>query len=246
MASKKVNNKCAQCQKTVYVTERLQIDDAVLFHKACFRCAHCNNIIKLGSFAALEGKYYCKPHFKQLFARNGNYNQGFGTLKHSDKWLHKQEPAPEVHTSVTTAVSTPEVSTPEPPKVEETKSPVEIETVAVASSSPSPSPDEAQTALDVSETEVEEKELPYPGLTAEEVKLAEQHFIKYDSNGNGSIDRAEMYALLVDVTKGRKSEDEVRRLADLHFESADKDRSETIDEREFLDIYAKLIKVQID
>jgi hypothetical protein len=31
----------------------------------------------LGKFAALEGKFYCKPHFKQLFALKGNYHTGF-------------------------------------------------------------------------------------------------------------------------------------------------------------------------
>ncbi len=50
---------CLECGKRTYPTDRLQADDKV-FHKACFRCAHCNAVIKLGSYAALEGKYYCK------------------------------------------------------------------------------------------------------------------------------------------------------------------------------------------
>jgi len=33
-------------------------------------------MLKLGNYAALEGKFYCKPHFKQLFALKGNYNEG--------------------------------------------------------------------------------------------------------------------------------------------------------------------------
>ena len=28
-----------------------------------------------------------KPHFKQLFALKGNYNEGFGTEKHSAQWI---------------------------------------------------------------------------------------------------------------------------------------------------------------
>ena len=50
------------------------------------QCAHCNNTLSLGKYAALEGKFYCKPHFKQLFALKGNYNEGFGTEKHSKLW----------------------------------------------------------------------------------------------------------------------------------------------------------------
>lgn len=30
-----------------------------------------------------------KPHFKQLFALKGNYNEGFGTEKHSAQWINK-------------------------------------------------------------------------------------------------------------------------------------------------------------
>ncbi|KAJ3321721.1 hypothetical protein HDU93_003186 [Gonapodya sp. JEL0774] len=34
--------------------------------------------MKVGTFAFNAGKYYCKPHFKQLFAVKGNYTGGFG------------------------------------------------------------------------------------------------------------------------------------------------------------------------
>jgi hypothetical protein len=50
--------------------------DGRIFHKSCFRCAHCNGALKLGTYASLQGKYYCKPHFKQLFALKGNYAEG--------------------------------------------------------------------------------------------------------------------------------------------------------------------------
>ncbi|KXS17101.1 hypothetical protein M427DRAFT_54759 [Gonapodya prolifera JEL478] len=33
--------------------------------------------MKLGNFAFNAGRYYCKPHFKQLFAIKGNYSGGF-------------------------------------------------------------------------------------------------------------------------------------------------------------------------
>jgi len=41
----------------------------------------------LGNYAALKGVYYCKPHFKQLFALKGNYDEGFGHEQHKKKWV---------------------------------------------------------------------------------------------------------------------------------------------------------------
>lgn len=34
----------------------------------------------------MGGVYYCKPHFKQLFALKGNYDEGFGKEQHKKKW----------------------------------------------------------------------------------------------------------------------------------------------------------------
>jgi hypothetical protein len=34
----------------------------------------------------MEGKTYCKPHFKQLFKSKGNYDEGFGKEKATAKW----------------------------------------------------------------------------------------------------------------------------------------------------------------
>jgi hypothetical protein len=36
------------------------------------------------------GKLYCKPHFKQLFASKGNYNEGFGKAKLTHEWAAKK------------------------------------------------------------------------------------------------------------------------------------------------------------
>lgn len=46
-------------------SEKLVADEFVC-HKSCFRCEQCKCVLKLGTYAALEGKYYCKPHFKQV------------------------------------------------------------------------------------------------------------------------------------------------------------------------------------
>jgi len=50
------------------------------------KCEECGKALGLGNYAALSGKYYCKPHFKQLFALKGNYSEGFGEEKPTAKW----------------------------------------------------------------------------------------------------------------------------------------------------------------
>lgn len=44
-------------------------------------------MLRLGNFAALAGKMYCKPHFKQLFKLKGNYDEGFGREQHKKLWV---------------------------------------------------------------------------------------------------------------------------------------------------------------
>ena len=77
--------KCLVCNKSVYPVEKIEADGKV-YHKACFRCAICKKTVNLGSYAALEGLIYCKPHIKQLFLEKGNYDEGFGRETHKKKW----------------------------------------------------------------------------------------------------------------------------------------------------------------
>eukprot|EP01102_Stenamoeba_stenopodia_P022748 TRINITY_DN95_c0_g1_i1.p1 TRINITY_DN95_c0_g1~~TRINITY_DN95_c0_g1_i1.p1 ORF type:complete len:102 (+),score=28.12 TRINITY_DN95_c0_g1_i1:209-514(+) len=79
------NEVCKSCEKRVYPMDRLSIND-VIFHKGCFKCDHCKGTISAGNYASLEGRYYCKTHFKELFKAKGNYSEGFGHEKHSSKW----------------------------------------------------------------------------------------------------------------------------------------------------------------
>ncbi|XP_068932354.1 LIM domain-containing protein 2 isoform X2 [Petaurus breviceps papuanus] len=58
-----VKETCAACQKTVYPMERL-VADKLIFHNSCFCCKHCHTKLSLGSYAALHGEFYCKPHFQ--------------------------------------------------------------------------------------------------------------------------------------------------------------------------------------
>jgi hypothetical protein len=82
--------RCMVCEQRVYFSEKLTADEKV-FHKTCFRCSHCKKVLSLGTYASLEGKLYCKPHFKQLFKLKGNYNEGFGKKKITTQWLEKKE-----------------------------------------------------------------------------------------------------------------------------------------------------------
>ncbi|XP_017275002.1 LIM domain-containing protein 2 [Kryptolebias marmoratus] len=80
---------CSSCKKTVYPMERLVADNLV-FHSACFCCKHCKAKLSLGTFAALQGEFYCKPHFQQLFKSKGNYDEGFGRKQHKELWASKE------------------------------------------------------------------------------------------------------------------------------------------------------------
>ncbi|KAM5127434.1 LIM domain-containing protein 2 isoform 1-T2 [Mantella aurantiaca] len=88
-----VKELCSSCQTTVYPMERL-VADKHIFHNRCFCCKHCSAKLSLGSYAALHGEFYCKPHFQQLFKSKGNYDEGFGRRPHKDLWTHKEQEAP--------------------------------------------------------------------------------------------------------------------------------------------------------
>jgi cysteine/glycine-rich protein len=89
--------KCAVCNKTVYLTEKIVVEDKEdkkTFHKGCLQCSHCKCNLTLGNYASMQGIFYCKPHFKQLFATKGNYDEGFGKDKHTKNWTPSAAAAP--------------------------------------------------------------------------------------------------------------------------------------------------------
>jgi len=67
---------CFICNNPAPVHEVIKIEGKGL-HKTCLRCKVCEKILSLGNYASLEGKFYCKPHFQQLFKSKGNYTEGF-------------------------------------------------------------------------------------------------------------------------------------------------------------------------
>ena len=75
---------CSLCQKVAYPVEKIEVDKRV-YHKTCFRCTQCKIILQPGNHASAEGILYCKPHFLQLFALKGNYDEGFGRQPKSKK-----------------------------------------------------------------------------------------------------------------------------------------------------------------
>jgi len=63
---------CGKCGKGVYPLEMIVACDKS-WHKQCFRCTHCDNVISLKGFATIEGLPYCKPHYLELFKTKGSY-----------------------------------------------------------------------------------------------------------------------------------------------------------------------------
>ncbi|KAK3103793.1 hypothetical protein FSP39_021937 [Pinctada imbricata] len=78
-------DKCPACQKTVYAMEKVEMNKNI-YHRACFKCSHCNCRLTAKTFSLNEGVMYCTNHFKQLFARKGNYDEGFGRQQHKKRW----------------------------------------------------------------------------------------------------------------------------------------------------------------
>uniref|UniRef100_A0A6B2LHJ3 LIM zinc-binding domain-containing protein n=1 Tax=Arcella intermedia TaxID=1963864 RepID=A0A6B2LHJ3_9EUKA len=35
--------------------------------------------MELGTYASVDGQYFCRPHYQELFRLKGNYTEGFGT-----------------------------------------------------------------------------------------------------------------------------------------------------------------------
>jgi len=86
-------SKCAVCTRSVYAMEKLEVE-GVSFHKTCFKCETCKRALSAGNYASLQGKYYCKPHLKQLFQLKGNYDEGFGREQRKSDWERKGDASP--------------------------------------------------------------------------------------------------------------------------------------------------------
>ncbi|KAG5053018.1 hypothetical protein JHK87_005216 [Glycine soja] len=73
--------KCKACGKTVYPVDQLSA-----YHKACFKCSHCEGTLKLSNYSSMESVLYCKPHNEQLFKETGSFKKNFQSpSKQADK-----------------------------------------------------------------------------------------------------------------------------------------------------------------
>ncbi|KAA0185619.1 hypothetical protein FBUS_00088 [Fasciolopsis buskii] len=59
------DGRCFGCGKKVYLAERLVVLER-LYHRNCFRCAACNNVLSVGRYSVHDDQPYCIPHHKQL------------------------------------------------------------------------------------------------------------------------------------------------------------------------------------
>jgi hypothetical protein len=85
-------NTCAQTWRSIRVGAYFSENSALyVFVMYAFMLTHTRTHIyySTGTYAALQGKTYCKVHFKQLFKMKGNYDEGFGREQHKTKWVKK-------------------------------------------------------------------------------------------------------------------------------------------------------------
>lgn len=67
---------CDLCGKKLYPMEKMEAS-GFKFHRNCFRCSHCNSLLRLDNYTINSRKFYCTPHFKQYFKSKGSYEDGF-------------------------------------------------------------------------------------------------------------------------------------------------------------------------
>eukprot|EP00727_Mastigamoeba_balamuthi_P011182 m51a1_g6687 hypothetical protein (1010) ;mRNA; f:35863-39657 len=78
------NNKCGNCGKTVYATER--VDAAgMAFHRGCFVCSQCKCTLRTTEFCMINKTIYCKPHYMQIYQAKGGYDGFEGSSRRAGK-----------------------------------------------------------------------------------------------------------------------------------------------------------------
>ncbi|XP_034557994.1 flocculation protein FLO11-like [Notolabrus celidotus] len=112
---------CSACLTPVYPMEKM-VANKLILHKSCFCCKHCKKKLSIHNCSSLYGEFYCISHYRQLFIRKGNYDEGFGHKQHKDHWLQKDKGTDEPDAVSTPKVSTPKASTPKASTPKVTKS----------------------------------------------------------------------------------------------------------------------------
>jgi len=75
MAETTIPDTCVVCQKRVYFSEKLVLNET-MYHKNCFRCSKCSRMLTTGDYCTLEGVIFCKPHYIETFKLKGKYEAG--------------------------------------------------------------------------------------------------------------------------------------------------------------------------
>ena len=153
----------------------------------------------------MQGRYYCKPHFKQLFQLRGNYSEGFGEQQHKMLWVtgergHEHEHEHEHHDE--NAEAPLPVSTP-PTFETRNLSGLTMEDVEHAQAEFRRYDLDHNGTLDLNEF----KKMISNLLTRsnkrlkpeEEVHLAETKFKEEDKDGNGVIDETEFLVIFSEM-----------------------------------------------
>jgi len=160
--------KCIVCKKTAYVTERFELDGES-YHNKCFRCSHCKGHLTMSSYAMIDKKPYCKPHYKELFmSSGGSFDKAFNAgLSKKAKELKAAEAAAPAKKQEPEATPEPQ---PEPVAEEPV---VEAQPEPVVEPEPEPAVEEEEAAAEEevepqSEPAAEQEEEPQSEPVAEE------------------------------------------------------------------------------
>ncbi|TPX70050.1 hypothetical protein SpCBS45565_g02003 [Spizellomyces sp. 'palustris'] len=98
-----VKDGCFMCQKVVYPMDKLNADDKRR-SSITFTSSSSGYLLiafpllllaQLGNYAALNGIFYCKPHFKQLFTLKGNYSDGFKASEAAAQKIDDKQDTPK-------------------------------------------------------------------------------------------------------------------------------------------------------
>ena len=56
---------CSVCEKTVYLSERLELNDKAV-HKACLKCVTCSMRLTVESYHTHADQFYCRQHYNEV------------------------------------------------------------------------------------------------------------------------------------------------------------------------------------
>lgn len=70
---------CSSCSKRLYPTDKIELDFTRLrldIHRGCFKCRICSSLLRLETYASIDGQLYCPAHVKCAPAHQCNGGRG--------------------------------------------------------------------------------------------------------------------------------------------------------------------------